>query len=58
MTGQGVEDHLTNVSGIITASFVYDGDGHRVKRTVRDVTIVYIDSLYKVQETTIRRIRI
>jgi YD repeat-containing protein len=42
------ENHLTAVSGgSISASFVYNADGNRVKRTVNDTTTVYIAGLYE-----------
>lgn len=36
------ENHLTSLTGSATASFVYDGDGQRVKATLNGVTTVYI----------------
>ncbi len=36
------ENHLVGVSGAVTATFVYDGDGKRVKGTVNGTTIAYI----------------
>ena len=36
------ENRLTGVSGAATATFVYDGDGNRVKGTVNGVTTTYI----------------
>ena len=33
---------MTGVSGSVTATFVYDGDGNRVKGTVNGTTTVYI----------------
>jgi RHS repeat-associated protein len=41
------ENHLTGVSGAATATFVYDGDGNRVKGTVGGVTIAYIGNYYE-----------
>jgi hypothetical protein len=35
------------VSGAATATFVYDGDGNRVKGTVDGVTITYIGNYYE-----------
>ena len=35
--------------GSIDATFVYDGDGRRVKGTVNNVTTVYVGSYYEVQ---------
>jgi RHS repeat-associated protein len=41
------ENRLTGVSGAATATFVYDGDGNRVKGTVGGVTITYIGNYYE-----------
>ena len=41
------ENHLTGVSGAATASFVYDGDGNRVKGTVGGTTTVYIGNHFE-----------
>ena len=41
------ENRLTAVSGEATATFVYDGDGNRVKATVNSVTVVYIGIYYE-----------
>jgi hypothetical protein len=35
------------VSGAATATFVYDGDGNRVKGTVSSVTTTYIGNYYE-----------
>ena len=44
------ENHLTAVSGgSVSASFVYDTDGNRVKGTVNGTTTVYIAGLYEYQ---------
>jgi RHS repeat-associated protein len=40
------------VSGGATASFVYDGDGNRVKGTVNGVTTVYVGSHYEYNVNT------
>jgi YD repeat-containing protein len=41
------ENHLTGVSGAATATFVYDGDGNRVKATVGGVTVAYVGNYYE-----------
>jgi YD repeat-containing protein len=41
------ENRLTAVSGGATASFVYDGDGNRVKATVAGVTTAYVGNYYE-----------
>ncbi|MFN8493908.1 MAG: hypothetical protein U0350_40290 [Caldilineaceae bacterium] len=44
------ENHLTAVSGgSISASFIYDADGNRVKGTVNGTTTVYLAGLYEYQ---------
>jgi RHS repeat-associated protein len=40
-------NRLTGVSGSATATFVYDGDGQRVKGTVAGVTTAYIGNYYE-----------
>ncbi len=40
-------NRLTGVSGAATATFVYDGDGQRVKGTVGGVTTAYIGKYYE-----------
>jgi len=41
------ENRLVSVSGASTATFVYDGDGNRVKRTVNGTTKTYIGNYYE-----------
>ncbi len=41
------ENRLTGVSGAATATFVYDGDGNRVKGTVGTATTTYIGSHFE-----------
>jgi len=41
--------------GGITATFVYDGDGVRVKGTVGGVTTIYIGEHYEVSGTTVKK---
>ncbi len=41
------ENRLSTVSGAASASFVYDGDGVRVKSTVGGTTTAYIGSYYE-----------
>jgi RHS repeat-associated protein len=45
--GYDAENHLTTVSGGTTATFVYDGDGKRVKATVGGTTTVYIGDYFE-----------
>jgi RHS repeat-associated protein len=41
------ENRLTSVSGAASASFVYDGDGQRVKSTLGGVTTAYIGDYFE-----------
>ena len=49
------ENRLTGVSGGASASFVYDGDGQRVKATFGGTTTVYIGDYYEQTGSTIRK---
>ena len=49
------ENHLTGVSGGASASFVYDGDGNRVKATLGVSTTVYVGSYYEQTGGVIRK---
>jgi RHS repeat-associated protein len=41
------ENRLVSVSGAATATFVYDGDGNRVKGSIGSVTTIYIGSYFE-----------
>ncbi len=41
------ENRLTGMSGGVTASYVYDGDGNRVKTTTGGITTVYIGNYFE-----------
>ena len=43
------ENRLTSVGGGATATFVYDGDGERVKGTVGNVSTFYAGSAYEIR---------
>jgi RHS repeat-associated protein len=49
------ENRLTGVSGSATASYVYDGDGNRVKATVNGVTSVYVGNYYEVTGGVVKK---
>jgi hypothetical protein len=49
------DNQLTATSGGATASFVYDGDGNRVKGTVAGVTTTYVGAHYEVEGATTRK---
>jgi len=42
-----IENRLTTVSGATSASFVYDGDGNRVRATMGGVTTYYVGSHFE-----------
>jgi RHS repeat-associated protein len=44
-----------SVSGAATASFVYDGDGRRVKATVNGVTSYYVGDHYEVSGGVVKK---
>jgi hypothetical protein len=46
------ENRMTGVSGATTATFVYDGDGNRVKGTVGGVTTTYIGNYFEWKSST------
>ncbi|MER2600017.1 MAG: hypothetical protein ABTQ73_10900 [Caldilineales bacterium] len=52
-----VENHVTSITGSgVNATYVYDGDGKRVKATVGGVTTVYIGNTYERDNgTTVRK---
>ncbi len=50
-----VEGRLVGVSGGASASFVYDGDGRRVKTTFGTTTTVYIGDYYEQTGSTVKK---
>lgn len=50
------ENRLATVTGpSLTASFVYDGDGNRVKSTINGTTTTFIDAHYEVTGSQVRK---
>jgi RHS repeat-associated protein len=45
--GYDAENRLVNVTGGVTATFVYDGDGNRVKGTVSGTTTAYLGNYFE-----------
>ena len=43
------------MSGSVTASYVYDGDGNRVKETIGGVTRVFVGNTYEVDNGTVKK---
>ena len=41
--------------GSISASFIYDGDGVRVKGTVNGTTTIYLGELYEASGATVKK---
>ena len=46
------ENRLISVSGATSASFVYDGDGNRVKSVLNGVTTYYVGNYFEWRSTT------
>ena len=49
------ENRLTGMSGSVTASYVYDADGNRVKETIAGVTRVFVGNHYEVDNGVVKK---
>jgi RHS repeat-associated protein len=49
------ENRLVSVSGAVTASFVFDGDGNRVKSTIASTTTTFVGTYYEVTGSSITK---
>ena len=49
------ENRLTGMSGSVTASYVYDGDGNRVKETIAGVTRIFVGNHYEVDNGVVKK---
>ncbi|GEM_PF-1466922 len=49
------ENRLTGISDGVTASYVYDGDGNRVKETIAGVMRVFIGNYYEVDNGAVKK---
>ena len=49
------ENRLTGMTGGVTASYVYDGDGTRVKETIAGVTRVFVGNTYEIDNGTVKK---
>ena len=49
------ENRLTQVSNGVTASYVYDGDGNRVKAVVNSTTSIYVGAYYEVTGGVVKK---
>jgi YD repeat-containing protein len=54
--GYDTENRLTSVNGGASATFMYDGDGNRVKGTVNGVTTYYVGNYYELSGSVTGRI--
>jgi hypothetical protein len=45
---------VASVSGAASATFVYDGDGNRVRATFGSATTVYVGNYYEKEGSTVR----
>jgi RHS repeat-associated protein len=50
--GYDAENRLVSVSGAMTASFAYDGDGKRVRSTIGSTTTYFIGNIYELTGET------
>ena len=57
MLSYDAENHLAEVkkNGSTVATFVYDGDGARVKSTINSVTTSFVGSHYEISGTTVTK---
>ncbi|MBK6563587.1 RHS repeat-associated core domain-containing protein, partial [Candidatus Amarobacter glycogenicus] len=49
------ENRLTAMSGGVTSSYVYDGDGKRVKETISGATRAFVGSYYEVDNGVVKK---
>jgi RHS repeat-associated protein len=49
------ENRLTAMAGGVTASYVYDADGNRVKETITGVTRVFIGNYYELDNGVVKK---
>jgi RHS repeat-associated protein len=49
------ENRLVSVSGAVTASFVFDGDGNRVKSTIASTTTTFVGTYYEVTGSSVTK---
>ncbi len=49
------ENRLVSVSGAVIATFVYDGDGRRVKAMVNGVTTYYVGDYYEMSGGVVKK---
>ncbi len=55
MLGYDAENRLVSVSGAISATFGYDGDGNRVKSTINGVATYFVGNYYEVTGSTVTK---
>jgi len=49
------ENRLTGMTNGMTSSYVYDGDGNRVKKTISGVTRVFIGNHYEIDSGVVKK---
>ncbi len=49
------ENRLTGISGSATASYVYDGDGKLVKKTIGGTTTALVGNYYELTGGTVKK---
>jgi RHS repeat-associated protein len=49
------ENRLVNVSGTLSASFLFDGDGNRVKSTIGSSTTTFVGTYYEIISSSITK---
>ncbi len=49
------ENRLVSVSGAVTASFTFDGDGSRVKSTIGSTTTTFVGSIYEITGSAVTK---
>ena len=49
------ENRLVSVSGAVTASFTFDGDGNRVKSTIGSTTTIFVGNYYEITGSAVTK---
>jgi hypothetical protein len=49
------ENRLVNVTGSVSASFLFDGDGNRVKSTINGTTTTFVGTYYEITGSSITK---
>jgi len=54
-SASSAENRLTAMSGGVTSSYVYDGDGNRVKETISGATRAFVGAYYEVDNGVVKK---